>query len=85
MNKENFKKFGYDFIDWLADYMAEVEKYPVLSQVEPGDIKARIPSEAPYEGEPMDEIFADFKDIILPGITHWQHPNWYAYFPAKNI
>jgi aromatic-L-amino-acid decarboxylase len=84
MNKENFKKFGYDFIDWLADYMAEVEKYPVLSQVEPGDIKARIPSEAPYEGEPMDEIFADFKDIILPGITHWQHPNWYAYFPANN-
>jgi aromatic-L-amino-acid decarboxylase len=84
MDKENFKKFGYEFIDWVADYMMEVEKYPVLSQVKPGDIKARIPSEAPAEAEPMDKIFADFKEIIMPGITHWQHPNWYAYFPANN-
>lgn len=84
MDKEHFKKLGYEFIDWVADYMMEVEKYPVLSQVKPGDIKARIPSEAPSEAEPMDKIFTDFKEVIMPGITHWQHPNWYAYFPANN-
>jgi aromatic-L-amino-acid decarboxylase len=84
MDTENFKKLGYEFIDWVADYMVAVEKYPVLSQVKPGDIKARIPSEAPLDGEPIDKIFTDFKEIIMPGMTHWQHPNWYAYFPANN-
>ena len=84
MEKETFKKFGYEFIDWIADYMTTVEEYPVMSQINPGEVKVRISEEPPTEGESMEAIFSDFKKIILPGITHWQHPNWYAYFPANN-
>jgi len=84
MEKEDFKKFGYQFIDWIAEYMTDVAEYPVVSQIGPGEIKERIPLEPPFEGEPMDRIFKDFKEIILPGITHWQHPSWFAYFPANN-
>jgi len=84
MDKEAFKKHGYEFVDWVADYLDEVHKYPVNSQVNPGDIKEKLPKSPPNEGEPMERIFADFKDIILPGMTHWQHPSWFAYFPANN-
>ena len=84
MNKEEFRQFGYQFIDWVADYMTEVVKYPVMSQVKPGEIKERLPLEPPSQGEPMEMIFHDYKEIILPGITHWQHPFWFAYFPANN-
>lgn len=84
MDKEAFKKYGYEFVDWVADYLDEVHKYPVKSQVNPGDIKEKLPGSPPHEGESMERIFADFKDIIFPGITHWQHPSWFAYFPANN-
>jgi len=68
----------------VADYFEDLEKYPVLSRVSPGDIKRRLPPAPPEQGEPMDRIFQDFRDIILPGITHWQHPSWFGYFPANN-
>lgn len=84
MNKEIFKKYGYECIDWIADYMTEVANYPVQSQVRPGMIKDKIPFDPPLESEPMERIFRDFKEIIMPGITHWQHPFWFAYFPANN-
>ena len=84
MEKETFRQFGYKFVDWIADYMDEVGQYPVMSQVKPGQIKDKIPLEPPKQGEPMEKIFEDFKKIILPGITHWQHPSWFAYFPANN-
>jgi aromatic-L-amino-acid decarboxylase len=84
MDKELFREFGYKFVDWVADYMAELEKLPVLSQVKPGEIRNKLPPEPPVKGEPMERVFHDFKEIILPGITHWQHPSWYAYFPATN-
>ena len=84
MDKEAFKKHGYEFVDWVADYLDEVHKYSVKSQVNPGDIKKQLPQSPPYEGESMERIFADFKDIIFPGMTHWQHPSWFAYFPANN-
>ncbi|MBE0461163.1 MAG: aminotransferase class V-fold PLP-dependent enzyme [Candidatus Aminicenantes bacterium] len=84
MEKESFKKFGYQFIDWVADYLSELEKYPVCSQVKPGQIKNQLPKNPPKEGESMEEIFMDFQRIIIPGITHWQHPSWFAYFPANN-
>ena len=84
MEKEEFKKFGHEFIDWIADYMAGVEEFPVISQVDPGSIKSRIPVHPPSEGESMEVIFSDVKEIIMPGITHWQHPSWFAYFPANN-
>ena len=84
MDKEAFRKIGYSFIDWVADYMTGVARYPVMSQVEPDQIKKRIPREPPNKGEPMEKLFDDFKEIILPGVTHWQHPSWFAYFPANN-
>ncbi len=84
MDKEMFRRHGHEFIDWVADYFDEVEKYPVRSTVRPGDIKAVLPKLPPETGETMEEIFSDFREIIMPGITHWQHPGWFAYFPANN-
>lgn len=84
MDKESFRQFGYRFVDWVADYFEEVENYPVRSQVSPGEIKNQLPREAPCQGEPMEALFKDFNELILPGITHWQHPSWFAYFPANN-
>jgi aromatic-L-amino-acid decarboxylase len=84
MDKNSFRKFGYKFVDWVADYFEGVEKYPVCSQVKPGEIKNHLPASPPLKAEPMDTIFNDFEKIITPGITHWQHPSWFAYFPANN-
>jgi len=84
MDKEVFRKFGYEIVDWVADYLSDVSRHPVASQVRPGEIKEKIPSEPPIHGEAMEGILSDFKEIILPGITHWQHPSWFAYFPANN-
>src|SRR4030042_1959800 len=82
MDNRAFRDFGHDFVDWVADYLDGVEKYPVLSRVKPGEIKAGLPVEPPLRPEPMEKIFADFREIVLPGITHWQHPGWFGYFPA---
>ncbi len=84
MDKETFRKFGYKFVDWVADYFSQLESYPVCSRVKPGEIRDKLPLEPPIRGESMDKIFQDFKEVILPGITHWQHPSWFAYFPAAN-
>ncbi len=84
MEIELFRRFGHEFVDWMAEYMAEIEKYPVNSPVLPGDIRRRLPAGPPLAGEPMELIFKDFKEIVMPGITHWQHPGWFAYFPANN-
>lgn len=84
MNKELFKEFGYKFVDWVSDYLSELENFPVRSQVQPGDIRDKLPEEPPNQAEAMERIFHDFEKIILPGITHWQHPSWFAYFPANN-
>ncbi len=84
MDEESFREFGHEMVDWIADYFAGVEEYDVKPQVKPGEIKSRLPTTPPEEGEDMEEIWEDFKDIIMPGITHWQHPGWFAYFPANN-
>ncbi|MGD2294488.1 MAG: pyridoxal-dependent decarboxylase [Candidatus Aminicenantes bacterium] len=84
MEKEAFRQFGYRIVDWVFDYFEEIEKYPVRSQVEPGSVRGQLPGFPPVEGESLETIFEDFKNIIIPGITHWQHPSWYAYFPANN-
>ncbi len=84
MEKEDFRKAGHQFIDWVADYMEEVEKMPVLAQVSPGEIRKKIPENPPQQSETITDIFRDFQEVILPGITHWQHPSWFAYFPANN-
>jgi aromatic-L-amino-acid decarboxylase len=84
MDKELFKEFGYKFVDWVTDYLNELENFPVRSQVQPGDIRNKLPQGPPNQAEAMERIFHDFEKIILPGITHWQHPSWFAYFPANN-
>ncbi len=84
MDKETFRKFGHEFIDWIADYFETLENLPVCSMVRPGQIRNMLPDEPPDGGQPMERLFEDFKNIILPGMTHWQHPCWFAYFPANN-
>jgi len=84
MKNDSFRHHAHEFVDWIADYFENIEEYPVKSQVNPGDIKKQIPSLAPEQGEDMNNIFSDFQNIIMPGISHWQHPGWFAYFPANN-
>ena len=80
MDLEDFRKYGHQIIDWITDYLKNIEKYPVLSQVKPGDIKNNLPKSAPKIGESIEKIMQDIENIIVPGITHWNHPNFYAYF-----
>ena len=84
MEIEEFRRHGHNFVDWMADYLAGVENYPVMAQVKPGEITDKLALSAPEQGEPMERIFADFQCQILPGITHWQHPSFFAYFPANS-
>ena len=83
MDREEFRKYGYAIVDWIAEYMDNIEEYPVVAQVEPGEIARQIPETPPDEPEDMEAIFGDFKQILLPGMTHWQHPSFFAYFPAN--
>ncbi len=84
MDTKQFRKYGHEMVDWIADFMDNIEKYRVNPDIQPGEIKAKLPKNAPKKGEEMKAIFNDFENIILPGITHWQHPCWFAYFPANN-
>ncbi len=83
MTSGEFKKHGYAMIDWIANYMEQVEEYPVLSQVSPGDIYNKLPAHPPQQAENMSAVMKDIDEIVLPGITHWQSPNFFAYFPAN--
>ena len=84
MDLEEFRKNGYAAIDWVVDYLKNVESYPVLSQVSPGDIRAQLPKAAPSKGESFEDMLKDVNDIVMPGITHWQSPNFFAYFPGNS-
>jgi aromatic-L-amino-acid/L-tryptophan decarboxylase len=80
MDPEAFRREAHRLADWIADYLAGSTRYPVLAQVAPGDISRQLPEEAPRAGESFDQIFRDFENVILPGITHWNHPGFFAYF-----
>jgi aromatic-L-amino-acid decarboxylase len=84
MTADDFRRHGRDVVDWIADYMEEVEKFPVLSRARPGEIRAALPAEPPQQGELFELILEDVNRILLPGITHWQSPNFFAYFPSNN-
>jgi aromatic-L-amino-acid decarboxylase len=83
MTPEEFRRQGHAVIDWIADYQTRIESFPVLSQAAPGEIRASLPHTAPANGEPFAEILADIDQLILPGVTHWQSPNFFAYFPCN--
>ncbi len=83
MTPDEFRRHGRAVVDWIADYYERIESFPVLSQVKPGEIRASLPPRPPDVGEPFDSVLADLENLILPGITHWQSPNFFAYFPAN--
>jgi aromatic-L-amino-acid decarboxylase len=83
MTPAEFRRHGHAVVDWIADYYERIESFPVLSQVSPGDVRGTLPPHPPEQGEGFDGILTDLDEKILPGITHWQHPSFFAYFPAN--
>ncbi len=84
MTPEEFRAHGHRFVDWMADYMTEVERLPVRAQTPPGAIADALPAAPPEDPEPLEAVFEDFRRIVMPGMTHWQHPRFFAYFPANS-
>jgi aromatic-L-amino-acid decarboxylase len=80
MDPEEFRRAGHQLVDWIAGYLADPARYPVLARVRPGEVRDALPASAPDAGEPFDAMFADFERTILPAITHWNHPGFFAYF-----
>jgi aromatic-L-amino-acid decarboxylase len=80
MDPDEFRRAAHGLVDWIADYLANPARYPVLSRVRPGEIAAALPARAPQAGDRFDAIFADFERVLLPGVTHWNHPGFFAYF-----
>ena len=83
LSSEEFRKHGHALIDWIADYWDRIEDLPVESSVSPGSVRELLPSEAPQKGEPFADLIRDLDEIVMPGITHWQHPSWFSFFPAN--
>jgi aromatic-L-amino-acid decarboxylase len=83
MSAEEIRENGLKLLDWMQDYYNGIERYPVMSQLQPGDVRAKLPESAPTIGESFDEVLKDLEKIIVPGLTHWQSPNFFAYFPAN--
>lgn len=84
MDKERFRQHAHELVDWIADYLESVEDYPVRSQIQPGEVEDRLPAFPPQDGEAFSAIFEEFKSVVMPGITHWQHPKFFAYFPGNS-
>src|SRR5665647_581164 len=83
MTPDEFRKHAHELVEWMAGYMENVSSLPVKSFVEPGDIFKKIPDNPPQLPESFDSLMKDFNEIIMPGITHWQSPDFFAYFPAN--
>jgi aromatic-L-amino-acid decarboxylase len=85
MTPEEFRAAGYRIVDWIADYRATVESRPVMARVKPGDVKARLPVAPPQQPETFDAIYRDIDLVVAPGITNWQHPRFFGYFPSNGL
>jgi aromatic-L-amino-acid decarboxylase len=83
MTPDEFRRHGHEVVEWVARYMERVGELPIAAQVEPGEIRARLPAAAPEEPEAFAALLRDLDEVVLPGITHWQSPGWFAYFPAN--
>ncbi len=84
MRSEEFRRAAAAVVDWIADYLEHAERYPVAPRVAPGEIRAQLPPAPPEAGEEFPAIFADFERLLLPGLMHWQSPNFFGYFPSNN-
>ncbi len=83
MTPDEFRRHGRTVVDWIADYYEQIEDYPVLSQSRPGEVRDKLPASPPVAPEPLENVLRDLEDVILPGVTHWQSPNFFAFFPAN--
>jgi aromatic-L-amino-acid decarboxylase len=83
MTPEEFRRHGRQVVDWIADYYEKIESMPVLSRAKPGQTRASLPVHPPVEGEAFESILKDVAGLIIPGVTHWQSPNFFAFFPAN--
>src|SRR5687768_15759918 len=83
MDPEAFRANGHALVDWIAAYMERIGELPILPDVEPGEIAAKLPAEPPDKPEDFAELLRDLDAIVMPGLTHWQAPGWFAYFPAN--
>src|SRR3954464_12770769 len=84
MDSDEFRRAAHQLVDWMADYLERVGELPVTPDVRPGDVTRTLPTAPPEVGEPFEAIWQDFQRLILPGMTHWNHPGWFAYFPGNN-
>jgi len=84
MHPDEFRRHAHVLVDWMADYLRDVGSLPVTPGVAPGDIRRQVPEEPPLDPEPFERLFEDFRRVVLPGMTHWNHPGWFAYFPGNN-
>src|SRR5579862_7427164 len=85
MTPEEFRVAGHRLIDWLADYRSRVGDLPVMAQTAPGEIRAQLPAAPPNEPESFDRILSDLDEIVVPGLSHWQHPSFFGYFPSNGL
>lgn len=83
MESKDFRRLGHELVDWIADYRDRLDELPVMSRVDPGDVRALMPADPPETGDGLDQVLVDLEGIVLPGITHWNHPGWLAYFPSN--
>src|SRR4051794_23240053 len=83
MTPDEFRRHGHELVEWVAAYLERVGDLPIAATVEPGEVRAKLPDSAPEQPEPFEALLADLDDVVLPGITHWQSPGWFAYFPAN--
>ncbi len=84
MHPDEFRRHAHAAVDWMADYLRDVGALPITPAVSPGDIRRQIPETPPLDAEPFDALLDDFRQVIVPGMTHWNHPGWFAYFPCNN-
>ena len=84
MTPEEFRREGHKVVDWIADYRARLAQLPVMSPVEPGSVRAQLPASPPAEPEPFDGVLRDLEKILVPGLSHWQHPGFFGYFPSNS-
>src|SRR5690242_3506376 len=83
MTPEEFRAVGHQVIDWIADYRSNVRRLPVMAQTAPGEVRAALPVDPPVRPEPFDAVLSDLERIIVPGLSHWQHPSFFGYFPSN--